>query len=298
MEAGTTGTVGFTIEHGCDGSPTTDVKFEIPEGVTGVTPVDKDGWTATVTGNTVEFKGGPLAADEEDHFDFTFTAPTQAGDIHFPVIQTCEQGELAWIEIAAEGAAEPEHPAPTLKVTEGPPTSADLMPEPEGEDATAETVAASTEATTLVAPLVDDGHHHSRRTTRAATPAQSSSSLSLRQRCWPAVESCWPAVAVLHPSPDRDRSYDPSRRCGLAKPVRRQSGSRRDGRHRRPPPPSRRRGAGRRQRRRSRVRPVHAASDLGALPHARLARRGRRPRPRHLSACLAIAARVIAATGL
>ena len=166
MEAGSTGTVGFTIEHGCDGSPTTDLKFEIPEGVAGVAPVDKDGWTATVAGNTVEFKGGPLGADQEDHFDITLTAPAQAGDIHFPIIQTCEQGELAWIEIPAEGAAEPEHPAPTLKITEGPPTSADLVPEAEGEDATAETVAASTDATTLVAPL---------STTVTTTPADDSS---------------------------------------------------------------------------------------------------------------------------
>ena len=37
------------------------MKFEIPDGVSGVTAVDKDGWTATLTGNVLEFKGGPLA---------------------------------------------------------------------------------------------------------------------------------------------------------------------------------------------------------------------------------------------
>ena len=51
-----------------------------------------------------------------------------AGDIRFPVIQTCQDGEIAWIEIPAEGAAEPENPAPTIKVTEGPPTAAELDP--------------------------------------------------------------------------------------------------------------------------------------------------------------------------
>ena len=153
MQAGSTGTVGFKIEHGCNGSPTTAVKFKIPAGVTGVTPVDKDGWSATVAGDVVEFTGGPLGADQEDHFDITLTAPTQAGDIHFPVIQTCSQGELAWIEIAADGAAEPDHPAPTLKVTEGPPTSADLTPEAEGTDATANTISASASGTVLVVPL-------------------------------------------------------------------------------------------------------------------------------------------------
>ena len=152
MAAGTTGTVGFTIEHGCDTSPTTDLKIQIPTGVTGVTPVQKAGWTATMTGNTVEFAGGSLAADKVDHFDLTLTVPAQPGDLHFPIIQTCAKGELAWIEIAAAGAPEPQYPAPTLKVTDGPPTSADLTPEPEATDAAgtaapvSATVAASTPA--------------------------------------------------------------------------------------------------------------------------------------------------------
>ena len=163
MEAGTTGDVAFMIEHGCDGSPTTGLKFEIPDGVTGVTPVDKDGWTATVVGNTVEFKGGPLAPDEEDSFAITMTAPAEAGEARFPAIQTCEQGELAWIEIPAEGAAEPEHPAPTLKITAGPPTPEDLASE---EEASADAETASTEvvatgdtavvATAVAAPADSD----------------------------------------------------------------------------------------------------------------------------------------------
>ncbi len=158
MEAGTTGTVAFTIEHGCDGSPTTDLKFEIPDGVTGVTPVDKDGWTATVTGNVVEFTGGPLAADEEDQFAITMTVPAEAGEIRFPVIQTCEQGELAWIEIPAEGAAEPEHPAPTLKITAGPPTAEDLASHEEGPSADAEAThdTAAPTATAVAATADDD----------------------------------------------------------------------------------------------------------------------------------------------
>ena len=28
--------------------------------------------------------------EQEDHFDITFTAPSEAGEIRFPVIQTCE----------------------------------------------------------------------------------------------------------------------------------------------------------------------------------------------------------------
>ena len=142
-QAGTSATVAFNVEHGCDGSPTTSMKFQIPAGVTDAVGVAKDGWTSTLTGDTLEFKGGPLAADQKDQFDITFTAPTQPGDVRFPVIQTCEQGELAWIEVAAEGAAEPEHPAPTIKVTAGPPTAADLTPAPEADDSGTEGTAAA-----------------------------------------------------------------------------------------------------------------------------------------------------------
>ena len=116
--------------------------------------VAKDGWTSTLTGDTLEFSGGPLAADQEDHFDITFTAPAQPGDIRFPVIQTCEQGELAWIEVAAEGAAEPEHPAPTIKVTAGPPSAADLTPASEPDDSGTEgtAVASGDTAVPVLAP--------------------------------------------------------------------------------------------------------------------------------------------------
>ena len=134
MQAGTSATVAFKVEHGCDGSPTNDMKFQIPAGVTDAVGDTKDGWTSTVTGDTLEFKGGPLAADQADHFDITFTAPAQPGDIRFPVIQTCEQGELAWIEVPVEGAAEPEHPAPTIEITAEAPTAAELTPAPEADD--------------------------------------------------------------------------------------------------------------------------------------------------------------------
>ena len=158
MQAGTTGTAAFKVEHGCDGSPTTSMKFQIPDGVSGVAAVDKDGWTATVAGNTLEFAGGPLAPDQEDHFDITFTAPAQPGDIRFPVIQTCEKGELAWIEVAEDGQAEPEHPAPTIKITAGAPTAEELTPAPEAAGTDGTVVATGTEAvlTATVAPSTTD----------------------------------------------------------------------------------------------------------------------------------------------
>jgi periplasmic copper chaperone A len=166
IQAGTSATVAFNVEHGCDGSPTTSMKFEIPDGVTDAAGVAKDGWTATLTGNTLEFAGGPLAPEEEDHFDITFTAPATAGNISFPVIQTCEQGEIAWIEPVVEGAEEPELPAPTIKITEGAPTAEDLTPAPEEEDeATDETVAATSDTAAISTSVAADSDDDSSNTT-------------------------------------------------------------------------------------------------------------------------------------
>ena len=156
MQVGTSGTAAFNVEHGCDGSPMTDLKIQIPTGVTGVAPVAKNGWTATFTGDTVEFKGGPLDATTEDQFDITLTAPTTAGDIHFPAIEICQVGEIDWIEIPAEGGAEPENPAPTIKITTNPPTAAELTPAPEEPEGTADTVAATATDTAITTAKADD----------------------------------------------------------------------------------------------------------------------------------------------
>jgi uncharacterized protein YcnI len=152
VQAGSAATVGFKVEHGCDGSPTTGMKFQIPAGVTDAAGVDKDGWTSTVTGDSLEFTGGPLAADEEDHFDISFTAPATPGEISFPVIQTCEQGEIPWIEPIVEGQEEPERPAPTIKLTAGAPTAEDLTPAPE---AVADTVVATGSEATVATTAAD-----------------------------------------------------------------------------------------------------------------------------------------------
>ncbi|MCU1386977.1 MAG: nuclear export factor [Ilumatobacteraceae bacterium] len=128
VQAGTKATVSFAVEHGCNGSNTTKLEFKAPADVTDAQAVDKTGWTTGAANGTVSFTGGNLDASTPDDFSITFTAPTTAGVIHFPVVQTCAVGETAWIEIAADGAAEPEHPAPAVLVTDGPPTSAQLAP--------------------------------------------------------------------------------------------------------------------------------------------------------------------------
>jgi uncharacterized protein YcnI len=146
MQVGTSGTVAFNVEHGCDGSPMTDLKIQIPTGVTGVAAVDKDGWIAAVRGDAVEFTGGSLDAATEDHFDITLTAPSTPGKLNFPTIETCQVGEIDWIEIAAEGAPEPENVAPSLLITQNAPTAAELTPVPDAPEAAGTTVAGGTVA--------------------------------------------------------------------------------------------------------------------------------------------------------
>ncbi len=117
--AGSRLTVGFTVEHGCDGSPTTQLDMRLPEGVADAIPESVDGWEGsveTVDGDTiVSFAGGPLADDLEGTFAVTMTLPpTPDTTIYFPFVQRCEVGEIRWIGIPAEPGDELDEPAPAM----------------------------------------------------------------------------------------------------------------------------------------------------------------------------------------
>jgi periplasmic copper chaperone A len=125
------------IPHGCDGRSTHTVRLEIPEGYIGVKPMPKPGWTVrTEKGNyargytlhgekvasgviSVTWSGGNLPDDFFDEFVVSGTIAAEPGaTLHFVATQVCDQGQVAWNEIAAEGE-DPhalEHPAPTLLV--------------------------------------------------------------------------------------------------------------------------------------------------------------------------------------
>ena len=166
VAAGSAATVGFNVEHGCDGSNTTELQIKIPDGITDAKPVDLAGWTAATAQGTVTFSGGNLDAETPETFSITFTAPATPGTIYFPIVQTCAVGEIAWIEIPAADAAEPDHPAPAVLVTDGPPTAADLAPHDDeaataddgtvAPDATTDATTAATSISTAAAPATDD----------------------------------------------------------------------------------------------------------------------------------------------
>lgn len=127
------------VPHGCDGEATRSIRVQIPEGVIGVKPMPKPGWTLTVQkgayAKTYESHGKPVTegvkeitwsgselADEfYDEFVFTgfVTADLAAGQqIYFPTFQACTKGEARWSEIPAKGqsAHDLKSPAPSLRM--------------------------------------------------------------------------------------------------------------------------------------------------------------------------------------
>ena len=142
VPAGSAATVEFTVQHGCDGSPTTKIEFQVPDEIDDALAVDKDGWTGSVADGVVTYEGGPLPADREDTFSVSFTAPATVGaTLAFPFLQTCVEGSIDWIQLD-EGA---ERPAPIIEIGD---------PDPNAPVPT--TTVAEPTTTTIVVPGVDD----------------------------------------------------------------------------------------------------------------------------------------------
>jgi uncharacterized protein YcnI len=113
--AGSTQSVGFTVEHGCDGSPTVQLDMRLPEGVTDAAPDEISGWDGSIEDDVITFVGGPLADDVEGTFSVTMTLPSTPGTtIFFPFVQRCEVGEIRWIGLPDSSGDEPEEPAPAM----------------------------------------------------------------------------------------------------------------------------------------------------------------------------------------
>ncbi len=136
--AGSYALLTFSVPHGCDGSATTKIAIKIPDQVTSVTPSVNPNWDVQkvteplnppLTGSdgdqitervdqVVYTARTPLPADLRDSFVLSLKIPDAAGQsLRFPVVQTCETGETAWIEQQAAGQPEPAHPAPSFEVT-------------------------------------------------------------------------------------------------------------------------------------------------------------------------------------
>jgi uncharacterized protein YcnI len=99
-------------------------------------------WTAT--------QGGVRPGQFQD-FELSLGQLPKSGNLTFTAIQTYSGGEqVRWNEVSADGAAEPEHPAPTLQIT---------APAEEGSSATEQTSdkSSNTQQSDVAAPSTDDG---------------------------------------------------------------------------------------------------------------------------------------------
>lgn len=115
------------VSHGCDGSPTTAIKVLIPAGFQGAKPLPKAGWTLittlarldtpynshgrTVTEDVAEITWSastPASWLPDAHFEeFVLRGglPTAAGTMWFKVLQTCDKGSNAWVDVPAVGTS-------------------------------------------------------------------------------------------------------------------------------------------------------------------------------------------------
>lgn len=117
-QAGSDLSVGFTVEHGCDGSPTVRLDMRVPEGVTNPVAVPPAGWAGRVEGDVVIFEGGPQPDDQPLTFLVRMVLPTTPDTtIYFPFVQRCEVGEIRWIDIPSDGSGvELDEPAPAMRL--------------------------------------------------------------------------------------------------------------------------------------------------------------------------------------
>jgi uncharacterized protein YcnI len=147
--AGSYAVLTVSVPHGCDGSATTKIAISMPEEIPQVTATRNPYWDLEVEsepldepiedahGNQITERESvvvytakePLLDPVRDSLELSVQLPHSVGEtLAFPVVQTCEEGETSWTEVAEEGqdAEELEHPAPLVTITEaGATTDAD-----------------------------------------------------------------------------------------------------------------------------------------------------------------------------
>jgi uncharacterized protein YcnI len=149
------GKVTFRVPNESDTASTTKVKIQLPtkDPIASVSVLPVPGWTIVPTteklnppvkaddGDTidqtisvVEFdaaKGGGIAPGQFQEFSLSLGPIPKTDALTFNVVQSYSDGkDVAWIEPTVAGAAEPEHPAPVLKLSAASPTAAPAAASP------------------------------------------------------------------------------------------------------------------------------------------------------------------------
>lgn len=131
-------TINFKVPNERDNASTTqlEVSFPVDQPLSSVMPQDVPGWTVTVEKSKLEkpltvhgkqineavtkvtWSGGKIEPGKFQQFPLSVgKLPDNADKMVFKAIQTYDNNEVVrWIEEAKEGAAEPQNPAPVLKL--------------------------------------------------------------------------------------------------------------------------------------------------------------------------------------
>jgi uncharacterized protein YcnI len=82
-------------------------------------PLQSDDGPVTEAVSRITWSGGAIAPGTFEDFTVSLgPLPTDTGRLVFKAIQTYSNGDVVrWIDTSAPGGAEPEHPAPTLRLT-------------------------------------------------------------------------------------------------------------------------------------------------------------------------------------
>jgi uncharacterized protein YcnI len=131
--------VSFRVPNERDTASTTQLEINFPTDhpMASVSTRAVPGWTSTVQKTKLDkpiktddgevsevvskitWTGGKVAPGTFEEFDVSMgPLPTDTDELIFKALQTYDNGEVVrWIDTAPEGAPEPEHPAPVLKLT-------------------------------------------------------------------------------------------------------------------------------------------------------------------------------------
>ena len=127
------------VNHGCRGAATTTISVSIPQGVIGVRPMPKPGWslkieraafqkpyklygeTLTEGPREIAWSGGTIPEDQYDEFVFVARVTDDyapGATLYFPMVQTCGATSSRWTEEPAPGQASARlsFPAPAIRV--------------------------------------------------------------------------------------------------------------------------------------------------------------------------------------
>ncbi|MEV7519023.1 YcnI family protein [Streptomyces sp. NPDC091371] len=132
-------TLNFKVPNERDNASTTqlEVNFPVDQPLSSVMPQDVPGWTVTVEKSKLDkpltvhgkqineavtkvtWSGGKIEPGKFQQFPVSVgKLPENAEQMVFKSIQTYDNGEVVrWIEEAKDGAAEPQNPAPVLKLS-------------------------------------------------------------------------------------------------------------------------------------------------------------------------------------